>query len=142
MSRPYFLAIYIKIFSRYSGSSTLMATCVILTDFDWPLVKISLKTAKFRKSGQQKSYSSKIFQNLFLCSDDLLFTEASLWARTLSYSIVSCAILRDPVSWSFKKNSVKFGSRKAEIRICPTGRPYSKILLLQNFLWVMGILVI
>ena len=68
----------IKVIPEYTASSTLMAmaTCVTLVSHelsDWSLVKISVKTAKFRSRGWQESFSSKIFQNLFLCSDDFSF---------------------------------------------------------------------
>ena len=60
-------------------------------------------------------------------SDDFPFINAFFGNRTLSTSIVSSAILSDPVRWSVKTKSVKsvkFGSRKAETRICPTGKTY------------------
>ena len=87
----------------YTGSNTLMGTCVTLTDLaGW---NISVKTAKFWSRGQMKSSSSNIYQNLVLYSD-LPFIKAFFWNRTLRTSIVSCAILSDLVRWSFKKNSV------------------------------------
>ena len=46
----------IKVFAEYTASSTLMATCVTLTNLtDWSLVKISVKNAKFWSREWQKS---------------------------------------------------------------------------------------
>ena len=46
--------------------------------------KISAKTAKIRTRGRQKSFPSKIFQNLFLYSDDFSFIKAFFGNRTFS----------------------------------------------------------
>ena len=67
----------IKVFSGYTTSSTLMALCVTLTDLtEWSLIKISIKKTKFRSRRRQKSFSSKIFQNLFSYSDNFPFIRA------------------------------------------------------------------
>ena len=86
----------IKVFSGYTASSILMTTYVTLADLtDWSLFRISVKTAKFRSWGRQKS--SKIFQILFLYSDDFPFIKAFFGNATLCTSMVYCAILSDLV---------------------------------------------
>ena len=104
---------------------------------DWSLIKISAKTAKFRSRACNDKKAPSFQKYLFIFWWFSVYQSFFLnW--TLSYkSIVSCAILSDLVRWSFKKNSVniiKFGSQKAEIRICNTGRTYSKFPLHKSFL--------
>ena len=90
-----------------------------------------------QKFSQEKSFSSKIFENLILYFDNFPFIKAFNGNEIFRTSIVSCAILSDLARCSFKKKSdktVKFWSRKAEILKYPTGRTLSNCSFHQSFL--------
>ena len=81
----------IKVFSRYTDSSTFMAAYVTLTDLTYrSRVKNSVKTAKFWSRRRQNNCSLKSFQNLFFYSHDFLFIKAFFGNRTFNTPIESC----------------------------------------------------
>ena len=103
-------------------------------------LKISVKTVRYYRQGNgRKAFlreSSKIsFSILMIFRSSKLSLGIEL-SVPQSFLVLS-SVVSDLLRWLLKTNlvkTVKFGLRKAEIRICPTGRTYSKFSLHQRFL--------
>ena len=86
-----------------------MATCITLTDLtDWLLVNDTVKTTKFRQRGRQKSFSSKIFQNLFL---NVNFSYASSKQYTYEVAEIKADVKNEKkITSNLKQNCKSFYS--------------------------------
>ena len=93
----------VKVFSGFTGSNSLMATCVTLIDLtDWSLVKKSAKTAKSVNESEtaETEIEKLLFKNNFFYSDEFPFIKAFFGNITSNTSIVFCAIFSDLAGWS------------------------------------------